>query len=77
LLARRKALGDEDYRGKMTRMMVIVSACGNYRYLLTRELGQAPAIATLIMLNRPRRMQLWTIRQSGSAKASVLDDYAE
>jgi hypothetical protein len=32
-------------------MSALISACGNYRYLLTRELGPAPAVATFIMLN--------------------------
>src|SRR5262245_37606351 len=32
-------------------MAAIISACGNYRYLLTRELSDEPAVATFIMLN--------------------------
>jgi len=32
-------------------MSAIISACGTYRYLLTREFGSSPRIATFIMLN--------------------------
>jgi hypothetical protein len=32
-------------------MRAIISDCGTYRYLLTREFGSSPKIATFIMLN--------------------------
>src|SRR5437879_5851156 len=35
----------------MPLMAAIISACGNYRYLLTRELGPNRRTATFIMLN--------------------------